>query len=288
MTAFRLRRGALAAGALAALAFVGRADAQQVAFTGSVQFASGTYFFTERTDSVFAVGGLDVSAGPVLASVSLPFVAQSNPWLLPGAHLIIPSGGVQQSAVGRSLRGRGKGSAPDAPVVLPAPAEPMGWTSGVGDPLARVSFSLLRAGSRAPAVSVSGAFKVPVASVESGLGTGEWDYGAGLSVSQVLSRTLIMVDVSYWKLGDLPGLPLGDPLSYSLSIGQLFRGGRLSVSGSILGSTQILEETAPPRSIGVLVSYLASTRRSVVVGGSVGLTETAPDLSVWIGWRLAL
>lgn len=287
--ACRARRIRAAAGALAIVLLAAPAFGQRAALTGTVQFARGTYFFTEPTDSVFVVAGLDVAAGPVRVSVSLPLSWQSQPWLVPGAHVIIPSGGAQYAAVGRSLQGRGKGGAhgDPAPVVL-APTETTGWTSGIGDPLGRVDVTVVRGTARRPTVSLAGGFKAPLADVASGLGTGEWDYGGGLSIAQPVARILALVDVFYWRLGDLPDLVLEDTVSYSLGVGTLLHGGRLSVIGSLSGSTQILEGTAAARSAGLALSFLASANRSLTVGVTAGLTETAPDYTVWLGWRIAM
>jgi len=283
------RAPVLAAGALGSLLLAAPAAAQQVAVTGVAQFATGQYVFAESVDSAFVVVGLDVAAGPVRASVSLPFSWQSQPWLVPGAHVVIPSGGQLYATVGRGLKGRGKGGAHDdpAPVVLPVEDE-AGWTSGVGDPMARVDVTVVRATTRRPAVSLAGGFKVPVASVESGLGTGEWDYGAGLSVAQPVAGTLVMADVFYWKLGNMPDLELEDAWAYSVGVGKVIGGGRVSVMGSLLGSTVILEGSTPARSVSLGVAYLAAPGRSLTAGASVGLSETAPDYSIWLGWRLAL
>ncbi len=283
------RAPALVAGALGSLLLAAPTRAQQVAVTGTAQFATGEYVFAESIDSVFVVAGLDVAAGPVRASVSIPFSWQSQPWLVPGAHVVIPSGGPQYAAVGRGLQGRGRGGPQDdpVPVVLPS-EETTGWTSGAGDPMARVDVTVLRLTTRRPAVSLAGGFKVPLASVDSGLGTGKWDYGGGLSVAQPVAGVLVMADLFYWKLGDLPDLELQDTLAYSIGVGKVIGGGRLSVMGSFLGSTVILEGSTPARSVSLAVSYLSAPGRSLTAGASVGLSETAPACSLWLGWRLAL
>jgi predicted signal transduction protein with EAL and GGDEF domain len=53
---------------------------------------------------------------------------------------------------------------------------------GLGDPLVRADFEVLQGARRLPSVRVGAQVKMPLGSSgDHGFGTGEWDYGAGLS-----------------------------------------------------------------------------------------------------------
>jgi hypothetical protein len=137
-------------------------------------------------------------------------------------------------------------------------------------------------------LSATTGVKAPVGSVSQGFSTGEWDYGGGLALSAGSGRALLLLDAMYWKLGDMPGLELRDGVSYGATVGTLVGRRRVSLLASILGSSRITDVVSAPVQIGVAVGYLSSARRSVNVGIYAGLTRSAPDISLTLGWGVPL
>jgi hypothetical protein len=84
--------------------------------------------------------------------------------------------------------------------------------SGVGDILLRGEVFLVQGdGVKKPWVSALGRLKFPTASREKGLGTGEYDVSAGVSVTQPMGRRAAgFVDLIQRRTGDPPGEPLRD------------------------------------------------------------------------------
>src|SRR6056297_2484201 len=68
-------------------------QAQELSYSGNAQFATGSYFFTEKTESFSISNGLNLSAGKVRISFSVPFITQNSPWVSYGAAGYIPTGG---------------------------------------------------------------------------------------------------------------------------------------------------------------------------------------------------
>ena len=159
---------------------------------------------------------------------------------------------------------------------------------GVGDPVGRVELDVLRNEWGAPMVRLAVAAKAPITSVGTGFGTGAWDVGAGVSVARAIRGTFLFADATYWSLGDGPGLELRDILAYGAAIGRHLRGGRYSVLASVLGTTPVIAGVPAPLQAGTGVSYQAASGRSLSISALVGLTRSAPDVAIGLGWQVPL
>jgi hypothetical protein len=258
---------------------VTHAAAQDVAYTGGVQFATGRYLFETRTNSVYVLSGLDVAAGPLRLAASIPVVVQSTPWITSGP-VPLPAGGQQAGELTRQM-GRGHRR-----IVLPATG--LETLVGFGDPLLRGEVELVRDAPNHPSVRVLAGAKPPLASIDDGFSTGAWDYGTGVSVSKRAGVHSFSADASFWHFGDLEELPLKDAWSYSASYGRVLAGGRWSLFVSGSGFTTIIDGQDPPVQIALGIGRAFSSRRALTGMLSFGVTDTAPDVTVGIGWRLSL
>jgi hypothetical protein len=261
------------------------ADGQSLSYSGAFQFATGDYIFTERTDSVYLISGLDVEAGPVRFAVTLPVIGQSTPWIAYGL-VPLPSGGTSSGEVARQVRQGRMGSR--SLVTLPVVEEGVDYEVGVGDPVVRGDIEVVREGDRRPSIRLNASAKAPVADPEDGSGTGQWDVGGGLSIAKRIGRNSLLADLGYWRFGDLPDLELSDSVAYSVGYGRILDGGRWAMLASVSGWSSIIDGADPPVQVGVGVSRLFARSRSVAITAGVGVTETAPDFTVSLGWRLGL
>lgn len=248
-----------------------------VAYSGSIQYARGNYIFDQTTGSMFMFNGLSFSSEGLNLSASIPVIFQSTPYVSYSGVGIIPSGGSEHTQVsGR----KGK----NQEVILPEPVDYEQF--GIGDPTVSLGLRLLKESKLFPTVQLVVQAKLPLASIEKGFGTGEWDYSGGLSLSKALGKTFLFVDMYYWMLGDLPDLELKDTVSYSIAIGQPLSGGKYALLVSYSGSTNIISEVAPPSFLGFGFSYRIDAKKSLMLNASLGLTESVPDFSVSIGWNI--
>jgi hypothetical protein len=311
------------AAALLLLVAARPAAAQEVTYSGSLQFATGKYLFTERTNSAYLFTGLAVRSGRLRLSANLPLIYQSTPWISYTTGGGVPTGGPQGGAVGDSLQRRGHGgpgmgmdargglagalaagSAAGGGGAAPVPGArlPRAMSTrpgvtlpdtasfdqvGVGDPTLRVSVDLVPRGRGDVSVTLSGEVKAPLADPARGFGTGEWDGGGALSVAGRLGSTLLFGEVGYWVLGDLPDLPLQNPVSYSVGIGHRLAD-RVSLLASLSGYSRIVAGTDPPLDVGGAIGYRLGEGRSLSVGVTIGLSESSPDVSVSVGWTTRL
>lgn len=253
-------------------------------YTGSFQLAQGNYFFDQTTRSLCFFNGFSFTSEAFTLTATIPLIYQSSPYVSYSGVGMLPSGGSESSLVG-SQSGRRPGS---NPIIFPEPETIEYQQFGVGDPLVRVGIRLWKESRFLPSVELSGQAKLPLASVESGFGTGEWDYGAGLSLTRKLGGVFLFADVNYWMLGDLQDLEIKDPWSYALSAGLPFSRGKVSLLISYFGMTEIIEGIEPPSSLGLGLSFKVASKSSLMLNGVFGLSESSPDFSVSLGWSFGL
>lgn len=258
--------------------------AQQVTYNGSLYYSTGSYVFTDRTHSLWLTNGLSLRAGPLNISANLPIIAQNSGIVSFVAGQPLPTGGEQSGAV----QGRGRGdrigsSAPstttDSTVVFRDSYEVQ-----VGDPTMSASAEIYSGFDFLRSVAVQGSAKAPLRTLESGVGTGEWDFGAGVSLVVGSGLTLVLGDVSYWSFGDLPDLELKGSVLYSLGLSRAVMDARGSVLLTVAGASSIIDSVDPPLSAGLGFLYTLGGGRTVSTGASVGLSEASPDFSAWVGW----
>ena len=280
---------------------------QEIYYDGSLQFSTGDYLFTERTNSAYLFSGLRIDWDRVTLSADLPVIWQSTPWVSYAGGGPIPSGGPQHGEVGDTLRrrggGPGGGSGPGGDASGPGGSVAGAVTDrgsiplrdtvtydevGAGDPTLRLAVELLSGDRGALSVTLSGTVKAPLADPDAGFGTGEWDGGAVLGLSRRLGQAFLYADVGYWVYGDMPGVELADPVTYSAGVGLVPGGGRMGLLASVSGSSRILEGTDPPLELGLGVNFGFPERRSLGATISLGLTESSPDFSAGLGWSLGL
>ena len=255
--------------------------AQQLTYTGSIQLANGDYVFTERSTSLYFANGLTFVSGRMRASVNLPIVAQSAGWVQYTGGGIVPSGGMHRELGGSEAPGMRSG-------MMSPQSEASHGEIGVGDPVGRVELDVLRNEWGGPMIRLAVAAKAPVARVGSGFGTGAWDVGAGASLTRTMAGNFLFADVMYWSLGDGPALALRDILSYAAAVGRPLRGGRYSVLASVLGTTPIVAGVPAPLQAGAGLSFQTSSGRSLSISALLGLTRSAPDVAIGLGWQVPL
>lgn len=281
--------------ALLLLTPAGTTAAQQVHYEGSLGAATGRYIFSARTTSAGWTNGLALTTGRLTIRGSVPVWWQNTVLLTASGAGPIPSGGggeqsraVSDSGAARRRRGSGGPQGPGASQALAAEAAPVPvdvtdqFQTALGDPLASASLRVVD-GAKATLIVGVGA-KIPVTDTAH-FGTGEWDIGGSASLALKPSdRILIGLDVSYWHLGDLAALDFRNPVSGGVSVSRLFGlgwGGILMASAA----TSALEGFAGPASVGTgLTRFIGKSSWGLNL--SIGLSDTAPDFSGGVTWRV--
>lgn len=264
---------------------------QNVAYTGSVQYATGSYIFSERTHSVYLFNGLTFSGDRISLSTSISVIFQNSPWISYSGVGGIPSGGPQHGSVGgggKGPGGSGRGRRSGETIALP---DTISYADvGIGDPFARVDLTLISGGRFWPGVQVAASAKAPIADVDRGFGTGAWDAGLGVSLSKRLGSWFVFADAMHWWLGDMTDATLGNSVAYSVALGRSLMEGKLGMIASLFGYTaEILEDVDPPVQAAFGINYSMAQGQYGLNGSvSAGLTESTPDVSVSLGWHVSL
>lgn len=271
---------------------------QAVRYSGSVSYSTGSYVFAERTHSFWLSNGLRVGSSKLSASATLPLILQNSGVVSVVGGQPVPTGGEGSGVVGRrsgdgtigTRRGPGGGSGGDGGM-LPSDSGVVfrdAYALEVGDPSLRVGYDAHSGLGFVKSVSLSLATKAPLRGLESGVGTGEWDVGAGASITMGVGSTWFFLDGAHWWFGDLPELELQDGLLYSAGISRLFAESGTSLLASISGSSRIVPTAAAPLSVSLGVSRFLERGRSLSLGLTAGLSEASSDLSAYFGWSLPL
>lgn len=278
------------------------APAQELAYTGSLQYASGSYIFTEPTRTLSLYSGITWNTGRARFTGSIPVIIHNSGavTLVGGAY--VPTGGTGHGAVGGRSQGRNvpmgpSGSnlsmtishwsvetaeAPDSMVALPG-----SYKVTIGDPLLSAGFELFSGFGRVRAVEVTASAKPPLNDLESGVGTGVWDLGAGVATVLGFGRVLALADVTYWRYGDLPELELRDGVSWAGGLAvPLTRS--LSATVFAAGTNRIIATADPALTVSLGMTYRLSEFGSGSASAGGGLSDTAADVTASLGWRRVL
>lgn len=297
----------IAALVVLALAGAGAAGAQELSWSGTVQYSQGKYIFTETTKSWSFYTGFTVQGERARLSFGLPVIMQNSSAITFVGDFPLPTGGPDSEAVGEKKKGErvpmdgkggGSGTGPASgqrtPLLARQDTEPIDsvqapgeTTTEVADPLVSGAVRIVGPRGGFLGLDLTAAVKIPVRDVDSGVGTGEWDYGLGLSAAWGSTPLMLFADVGWWQYGDLPGLILKDVVSYGVGMGAILGSG---VTGlvSFSGSSGVMDEVSPPMELGGMLSIPMGDAASVNLGVGAGLSEASPDVSVSVGSRITL
>ena len=286
------RAPALLAAALIAAALPGPTAAQEMGYSGSLSYATGSYVFAERTHSFWLSSALTARSGVVSASLALPLVLQNSGVVSLVETGVLPTGGEGHGVVGGrtgdatigTRRGGGRGGASSTPTDSVEFRDT--YRLEVADPSLRFSAEAFSGFGLVRSFSLTMGVKAPLRGLESGVGTGRWDVGAGGSAALGRGRTWVFLDAAYWWFGDLPELELRDGPSWAVGVARLW--GTTSVLATMSGSGRIVSTARAPLSASVGVSRFLPGGRSMSGGVTAGLSEASPDLSIYVGWSVGL
>lgn len=273
----------------------GRVFGQHVYYSGSVQYATGSYFFERSTNSFYLTNGIRITGSRISISLNVPYMAQNTPWISYSGVGMIPTGGPQNGTVSDMGKGRGQGgqgrmSYNTAAVEEAVPLiDTVSYNKyGFSDPNLYLSARLTPGSLTSTSLYLNVSTKIPLANPETGFGTGAWDFGAGLSLTQRFHTFFISVDAMYWHLGDMQDLNFKDPVSFGLGLGKSSQNGKWLISGLFTGYTRIIDGYDPPMSVGLGIGYFLTKNIALNANISFGLSESSSNVGGGIGWSVRL
>lgn len=276
----------------ATMAAASAVDAQQLTWTGSASYARGSYVFDAVTQTLYLSTGLQVAMGPVEVGGTIPLMLQNSGLVTVVGGGTLPTGGRDSGVVGGRQPGEtigsGRGSGMGGGLAGDSVSYRNTFAWEVGDPFFSTAVRVHEGGGVLRSVQARVATKAPLRDADSGVGTGEWDFGVGGTAFGALGSTFVFVDVAYWWYGDMPGLELVDGPTYGIGVSRSLLGGHASVTASFLGAAATIETMERPASVGLGVGYTPRAGRSLSAGLALGLSESSPDLAVYAGWSVGI
>ena len=165
---------------------------------------------------------------------------------------------------------------------------------GLGDVMLKGRYYIVDEQEYLPAIGLTAHVKAPTADASKGLGTGDWDEGAGLEISKFLSENWVgFLDGGYSVIGNptkVVGRPSGVPLehqwwNYDVGLGYYF-------TKALLGSAfyeewhALVPGTVNPRDALVSLAYKATKSVRLTLAFEKGLSHDAPEYGVTGGVSL--
>ncbi len=245
----------------------------EITFSGLLKWNSGNYIYSEFTNTAYLYPTLGYKTDRYFASISLPLISQNTDLVTQLGGGMIPA--MHGHDDGSSNSGHGMFSGEHDGM------HEMNWA--IGDLYLNMGITVAKEGDNIPALSFTALVKLPTASTEQNLGTGELDYGIGISASKDMGFVYGFWDVNYYLLGDPQTIDLTNPIGFGLGIGKPLLNGKLSLLAYYYGYTEILDGVEPPRDLTLNANYRINRMYQIDGGFSMGFSESSPDFGLFVG-----
>lgn len=186
------------------------------------------------------------------------------PWVHQSSTKLISAGGSFYRITGTNIRKVG------------------GSRSGLGDLLLLGEYDALIETLDRPALVLGGKLKLPTASEDKGLGTGEVDVGATLELGKTVNHLYYYGRLGYTLIGEPSKTDFDDPLLYEAGIGyEVNRDFFLAFS--VVGETSIDDKVDNPLELAVIGNYGLPSALNLNGYLSLGLSDGSPDFGIGVG-----
>ena len=244
----------------------------------SLQFATGNYTFENSTSTYYFYGGIRYRSTRWSLSATIPVITQSSDLVTSTGGGFLPSENHRNEGSGASHHGSGMGDVEGHSFM----------ETGLGDLYLFGEYGVLPEQSVLPYVSANLKLKVPTAGTGNNFGSGEFDYGLGLTLRKSIENYTGFVDAGYWILGDPPGASYKDPFTFGAGLGRFFGYGRYALMIYFGSYSNIQPEFESNRQISLGWNYRINSGLILTVISGAGMSETSPDftLSGGLEWTL--
>ena len=152
---------------------------------------------------------------------------------------------------------------------------------GLGDVVVRGGRVFIPEGDSGFSLDGALAVKLPTADKDRGLGTGETDYGAFLSVHQRFDAIKVSVFTGYITVGDPPSVSYNDMYLYGIGLARLFSSTELYTSFE--GRRATVPGARDPQDVNLGFFHVLNADYAVKGSAFVGLNNGGPDSGLSIG-----
>ena len=157
--------------------------------------------------------------------------------------------------------------------------------SGIGDTTVSVSYLLHAETTAMPGITLHASVKIPTADEDKGLGTGEFDYQLGVSLSKDVDRWTLSAGAGYTILGQPDAYDLDNYLSGYCAISTSVTD-RLWISLELAGAGAASAESDSEMSVTAGLGYDLASFGDIALQLSGGLADGSPDYSLSLVYSL--
>lgn len=226
----------------------------EVTLLAGTEFVSGK-FDGQEYETVAVNGGFSARSGQFFLSTAIPYVVTTAP-----QELIVSNGGV----LGTPL------------LAQPSLQTRQVTREGIGDLVVQGGYLFPIGGVN---VSIAGNLKVPTASRDNALGTGEVDYGITGQVSRPFSRMIPFATASYTIIGEPQGFDVQNTLAGAVG-SHVLLGDTSSITVAYNYEGSATTNIEDQQSLGLSLETGLSSRIQMGLDARTGLSRDAPDARV--------
>lgn len=238
----------------------------QVSVGAGAEFTTGKYGGTESTQELYLPFTGKLQTGLWSFKVTVPYLVVSGP-----ANVI--GGGDDRIPIDSSGNGSGGSSG------VSDAGSATRTTSGLGDIVARASYSLLQETSSAVGLDVGARVKFGTADEAEGLGTGETDLSLQADLYKPLGAAMLFATLGYRWYGDPPGIELRDVPYFA--VGASYRlGGDTAVGLAYDYRPHIVDGGLSISEVSLYWSRRFAREWKLQLYAIVGLSDGSPDVGV--------
>lgn len=242
---------------------------QTASISLGAEFASGKYGTGSTTSSVYMP--LIVTWSPsdrFDVGIELPFIYQSSS----NVTTSLFSNSPQSTAAAATVDKGGPGGA----AALQQNGGSSSSVSGLGDIIMRFGVIALPEGDKVPQIRPSLFVKFPTANTSDGLGTGEFDAGAGLEVTKWFGDLHLTAEGFYTYQGKADGFGLKNYFSYTGGIGyQLTE--HIEPMAIVKGATAPSDYSSGLLEVRARIIWSLTDSMSLDLYGSRGIADSSPE-----------
>jgi hypothetical protein len=242
----------------------------QWSVSSSLQYSSGNYIYEQNTSTFYLYGGLRYRSNRWQMSASIPLITQNSDLVTGGGGTFFPSTHHSGESPGSSHHGRG----------MSGESGFSEMTMGLGDLYLNGTYRLLPENPKRPYLALSIRLKAPTASTQNGFGSGEFDYGASLTLRKRFDSYIAISEIGFWTLGDPPGVTYRDPLVVGVGGGKFFNAGNTGILLYYETYSTIVEGVPPLRQLSLGLNRRLSPGLMLSIIGAAGLSDSTPDVSL--------
>lgn len=249
--------------------------------SATVNYSSGSYGTDSRTNILYAPITIRRVFRDGDVSLTIPFLSISGT----GAVRLV-GGTPTRTSTTASLTGSvaavsGGGKRPGS-----SPLSSSTTDSGLGDMILRGRYYLIEESDVSPLVALIGRIKIPTADADRGLGTGEFDEGAGVELTKTLAdRWLAFLDGGYNFIGDAPGTDFKNQWWYDVGMGYDVTD-QLTVSLFYEEYRALVNTVNNARDLLALTNYAVDDSLHLTGSLLIGPSNGAPNYGFGVGARL--